>query len=321
MQVPQGWTASDGQLLRDLRERSGLDRGSFARACTLSIAQLTELEEGGHGRFYSDRIKSHTGRSLLKKLGHVQVAPVKADPAPGLPEDPPGGGEAAGLGAPVVAARPPAPAPAPVEVEVKGAALRNPWPLRAGIAVAAVATLAVILMPRTPREPRVAADMAQAQRPASLPADAASRAPADPSASAVPAPPAAEAAPAAAATVAVASHAASPEGRSDAAAAAMQARCDTPPRDQAVAYTPPSALRPNNYVYIESTGETSVCVVDSQNRQTVSVVRPGESASVYGTPPFMVQSRQWAALRVFYQGTRVTLDTATPPLAVMLNPR
>lgn len=289
------WTDSDGQLLRSLRERAGLDRASFARACTLSLAQLTELEQGGHGRFYNDRIKDHTGRTLLKKLGHVSPPPPPP-PVEATPED--------------AAAAAPATEPAreaAVE-EVQPSQARNPWPLRLGIAAAIVATLVVILMPRATRESPQVVEVPVA--PASAPQPAASEAPAQAAAAdaaaSAPQPPAS-------AAVVVAAPVAS--------VAAPEARCDMPPRDQAVPYTPPNALRPNNYVYIESTRDVSVCVVDGQNRQTLAVVKPGEGASVYGTPPFMVQARQWAELRVFYQGIRVVLDTPTPPAAVLLNSR
>ena len=90
------WTAEDARLLRELRDASGIDPAAFARRCALSTGQLAELEKGGNGHFYSERIKAHTGRRLLAKLGHVAPTPAPA-PTP----------------VPVLAASP-APAPAPV---------------------------------------------------------------------------------------------------------------------------------------------------------------------------------------------------------------
>ncbi len=340
-QTPPAWTAADGKLLRGLRERAGLDRGAFARTCTISAAQLTELEDGGHGRFYNDRIKAHTGRNLLRKLGHVPEPVVVVPPPAAVEPDVAAAPQDASIPAQAQAQAmapdlAPAPVPAPVPTPapdiaaarpMAGPATRAPWALRAGIAVAVVAALVAILLPRAPRETRVVAEAAPAMAPASLPASSAALAPAGAASEAATA---AEApgpgAPAASASVSAAGPAAatppaSPAPRAETNAATSQAGCDLPPRDKAVPFTPPSALRPNNYVYIESAREAPVCVVDSQNRQTVSVVRPGEGASVYGTPPFLVQSRQWAELRVFYQGMRVTLDGPAPPLAVLLNPR
>ncbi|MFD0668825.1 hypothetical protein ACT80S_13980, partial [Ramlibacter sp. MAHUQ-53] len=72
------WTDDDAQLLRRLREASGLERVNFARRNSLSPAQLEELEGAGQGRFYNDRIKAHTGHTLLRKLGHAPAAAAAA---------------------------------------------------------------------------------------------------------------------------------------------------------------------------------------------------------------------------------------------------
>ena len=72
------WTDADAKLLKQLRTATGQDRANFARRCTISTGQLTELEEGGSGRFYSESIKNHTGRTLLAKLGHVRRV-IEAD--------------------------------------------------------------------------------------------------------------------------------------------------------------------------------------------------------------------------------------------------
>jgi hypothetical protein len=50
-------------------------------------------------------------------------------------------------------------------------------------------------------------------------------------------------------------------------------------------------------------------------------VRPGEGVTVAGTAPFVVHTRQWGDLRVFFQGVRVSVDAARPPEAVVLNAR
>lgn len=290
--MQDGWTEYDGQLLRSLRERVGVDRASFARACTLSVAQLAELEQGGNGRFYNDRIKAHTGRTLLKKLGHVPEPPKpQSEPEP-EPEPVLALAAADEAVAPSVDASPVAEAPPEDTAPAEGS---RRWGVRAGVGIAAVVALGVILMPRTARDSRQVVNAPLA--PSSVPV--AALAPQEPAASA--------------ASVA--------SSQPAVAQAPASASCDLPPRDTIAPYTPPNALRPNNYVYIESARETRVCVVDSQNRQTVAIVKPGENASVYGTPPFTVQARQWAELRVFYQGVRVTLDSPTPPSAVLLNPR
>jgi hypothetical protein len=43
------WGPEDGELLQSIREKAGMDALVFARANTISLAQLQELE-GGEGR-------------------------------------------------------------------------------------------------------------------------------------------------------------------------------------------------------------------------------------------------------------------------------
>lgn len=348
--MQDSWRESDGHLLRSLRERAGMDRSIFARTCSVSVAQLTELEDGGHGRFYTDRIKAHVGRGLLKKLGHVPaptapapapapevVPPVLAVPAvpqegaPGQAMTGPQGEGSAALATP--AQVPPATkfesAPPASRNLASRVAVQTPphvtW-IRAGFVAAVAVTLVVIMIPRKPRESRLQAEEAVAQASVAA-APVVTSAPATASLSitvpgiseaAASTPPAAAAAPE--------PRAAAGENQPATPAATVQVsaterRCELPPRDKVTEFTPPNALRSNNYVYLESAKDASVCVVDSQNRQTLSALKPGEGVSVYGTPPFTVQTRQWADLRMFFQGVRVPLDSQSPPVALLLNPR
>lgn len=160
------WTAADSQLLRELRTATGMDRATFARRNTLSVGQLTELEDGGKGRFYSDNIKAHTGRTLLTKLGHVpRVVEVDRMDA--------------------VTAAGPAPSPAPARVPAA-----TPAPVIA--AAAAPATAAVPAAPpvsTAPAAPAAAPASAQTAAPAPAaapPATPASKAETPPEASARP---------------------------------------------------------------------------------------------------------------------------------------
>ncbi|MFD0669342.1 hypothetical protein ACT80S_16605, partial [Ramlibacter sp. MAHUQ-53] len=104
-------------------------------------------------------------------------------------------------------------------------------------------------------------------------------------------------------------------------AAASPARCGPVPQAGLTRFTPPGAIRPANYVHLEAAREVPVCVVDATGKPTAAVVQPGEGLSVYGEPPFVVQASQWNELRVFFQGMRVHLDPAAPPVALALDPR
>jgi transcriptional regulator with XRE-family HTH domain len=85
------WTESDAQRLKALREQAGIAQAAFAKRHALSVAQVRELEGGQTGSFYSEDIKSHTGRRLLTALGYVAPPPAEPEPtaaAAPTPESP-----------------------------------------------------------------------------------------------------------------------------------------------------------------------------------------------------------------------------------------
>ena len=75
-----------------------------------------------------------------------------------------------------------------------------------------------------------------------------------------------------------------------------------------VKFVPGKALKPGNYVYIQASRPTLVCVTDASQQVSLVQVQPGEGETVNGTPPFTLQSSDWAPLKVFYQGVRVPLE-------------
>ena len=69
------WEAADIKLLKSCRHCSGLSEADFARAHSISVLQLRELEGQGAGRFYTDDIKARAGLRILSKYGHVKYLP------------------------------------------------------------------------------------------------------------------------------------------------------------------------------------------------------------------------------------------------------
>ena len=67
---PPVWTAEQGALLKDLRQKAGLDTATLARKHILSPAQVVQLENGGDSAFYNPDIKYASGKKLLHALGH-----------------------------------------------------------------------------------------------------------------------------------------------------------------------------------------------------------------------------------------------------------
>lgn len=349
------WTDADAQRLKELRLKAGLDRAAFARRSSLSVAQLTELEEGpaGTSRFYGDRIKSHSGHNALARLGYrppVEVPPQPLETAPQAPAAPaqdlmpepvtapardlapepepdlaPQDSEAAApwqsTSPSPLDALPPAPLPAPAEpaspVTAPAAPSRRRWTLTVVAVVVAAGAAVIFLPPLRTSTPPASAD---------APVLAASPLPV---ASSLPEPSGVPPQAAPASTVVMA-EAASPASVPQAAPAIVQVadtssstaapvRCDTPPAD-APEFTPPRALRPASYVFMQASRDISVCVVDGRNQQTQGTVKPGEGLTVNGEAPFTILTAQWGELRVFFQGVRVQVD-APAPQAVVLRAR
>lgn len=67
---PPRWTEEHGKLLKDLRQKAGLDIATLARKHLVSSSQIGQLENGGDAAFYNADIKFATGKKLLRVLGH-----------------------------------------------------------------------------------------------------------------------------------------------------------------------------------------------------------------------------------------------------------
>jgi transcriptional regulator with XRE-family HTH domain len=63
------WQTEDAALLQKLRTDKRLDEHAFARMTSASIAQITQLENGGLSAFHSPILKYQLGRKLLRLLG------------------------------------------------------------------------------------------------------------------------------------------------------------------------------------------------------------------------------------------------------------
>ena len=301
------WTAADGKLLKDLRTAAGLDRATLARRCTISAGQLAELEDGGTGRFYSEGIKAHTGRTVLARLGHVKAAEGAAgtlqaagSQAParnmGPGADPVDTTKVAASADTVDAAREPALLAGTHDDRDAAAPASRTWPWIAGLILVASA-VGVALWLRgagTPQAPVTAlAPPTAPAAPQSAEATASEQPARAPEATPAPEP----APPQPAATVARA-----------VASAAGAGACTLPAGTAAVAFTPERALKPSSYVYLEAIEAVAVCVVDARQRRNATTVTPGEGVTVSGTAPFTVHTPRWSALRVYFQGVRVPLD-------------
>ena len=291
------WRPEDGQLLHRLREKAGLDALVFARHNTVSLAQLHELEQGGESSFYSPQIKRSTGVKLLRKLGY-EFPPEETLAAPPAES---------------LAAAPLAASPAPdVHIAVPAPTGPIPTPGKSGFFVQApvlwgigLSTLAMLVfwgpirqMANTGTSP--ASPLVKASVHTSTPPQAAAlpMAPRAPNTTAQPAPETAMALPAILPVT-------DKPTASTRSANSTALACDWQHRDTSTVFRQSDPLKPGNYVHFVAQADTTLCVLDQNNQLTTLNLAAGASKSVFGQAPFLVQTRDWQDLQIFFQGRRV----------------
>lgn len=292
------WGPDDGELLQSIRQKAGIDALVFARANTLSLAQLQELE-GGEGRgFYSELIKRNTGIKLLKKLGHEVPEPstVATEPMPVTLQ--------ADASPPTTSVNKPGPAAAAHSGYLSGAVLMRPTLL-----TGALLTLGLLgfmgfqqlkSSPTERQEPfAVQRENAPPQSPTMTTTSVVVEASNAMSASsAIQAPDKALHIDARAAAVGMT---AEPTQRGTVS-------CEEPHRLHSANHTPSNPLKPGNYIYIEARTDSQLCVLDSQNKLSTLTLKAGMNQTVNGVAPFLVHASNWQGLQVFFQGRPVRME-------------
>jgi transcriptional regulator with XRE-family HTH domain len=311
------WLAEDGRLLKDLRTSAGLDIHEFARAASISVAQLRQLEDGGNELFYSQSIKFQLGRKLLRKLG-ADVVRVAEEPAPETPS---------------LFGFEPSPAPAPSLEETLSAAPSPvlpkpevptvPWnkrfvPLLSGLGVLALAGVfgSQLLTPSTEpartavAEPTPAAMATVSPTPNTAPQDTTPAV--STAAPAVPLPTPVAVAPTPVTTPSVATE------TSNTRTSTASDTCDwasTPSNS----FMPRGMEKPSSYVHFVANADVSLCVQDRNKKITQVQLQTGEKLTVRGTAPWRIKSQQWSGVSVFFQGYRMPVPASAN--TVVLNPR
>lgn len=310
------YDSCDPDYLRRLREESGMDLIVLARTACLSVAQVRQLEShDSDNLFYSDAIKRQAYKRLLMILGAepptVEV-PHELHDAKKVAE-----AHLNTLDQIVAMSHQPAMNRTASDVLVAGISKLKEHKQALGALLLLVAAVVLFLFQRSQQfdEPVSAASVAAtpasvpASEPAPVPATAVVASVADvvaPVASspapvvAVPAP-----LPVASAASAVPSSAASAMVASKASACAYTS-------DALPQVTPYVAHKEGRYVYMVSTTNAEICVVDGNKQVTVLQMKAGENRSVYGVSPWQISSPGLSKLQVFFQGGRVTVpETAT----------
>jgi hypothetical protein len=295
----------DPHYLRQLREAAGMDMLVLARTACLSAAQVRQLEtEGTDSLFYSDAIKRQAYRRLLMILG---AEPPSVE-LPDAMRDPHQVAEAhlTTLDQIVAMSHQPAMNRTTSDVLKSGVSHVMARKQALGALLLLVASIALFVLNGSLRSsnddvvvaassPVFPAPVVRVEAPEVL-ASAPAIAP-------TPAPVVVASAPAVAA-LSVASVALAVPAATKAVACAFTS--ESMPQ-----VTPVIAAKEGRYVYIVSTANMDVCVVDGNKQATALQLKAGDNRSVYGVSPWQVSSANLQKAQIYFQGGRVSLPDAS----------
>lgn len=282
---PNTWRPEDGHLLQKLRIQAGIDSHVFARNNTLSFAQLQELESGIGNCFYSDLIKRSVGIKLLKKMGYDMPAPIAQEEQNTVERWTTSSTqerEQAQQQAPLQTG------PAKITAEATrhlGPQTRsiNPMIWMGGLLIVGLLGLLGF--------------QGQAPAPAAAPAAVLTPSHYSPSDTTRSANPATETA--------------SPPQATEPAPDRTQlasVSCEDQHRNNSPSHTPSNPLKPGNYIFIEARADSELCVLDSDNKLHVLILKAGMTQKVNGLAPFLLHTSNWQGVQVFFQGRPVQTD-------------
>ena len=277
---PPVWTAEQGALLKDLRQKAGLDTATLARKHILSPAQVVQLENGGDSAFYNPDIKYASGKKLLHALGHDLPQP---EPEP----------------KPSEMVRPIAKPTLHKERKENKARLPRPstslssqnffWPLL--FLLIGLGVLGIYVEKSS--EP--ATPINTAAQPAQTPSSPSTSPPTSSPSEAIPDTP----------KVIV------PKAESPLPAPAAsnlsgsKTNCDW--QTTALEIQPTSPRKSAEYVHMVAQQNVVVCIKDAEQRVATLELEAGKERSIYGPAPFAVYSTNLAQLNLYFQGQLVKL--------------
>jgi hypothetical protein len=299
----------DPVYLRHLRKEAGIDLTVLARTACLSVAQVRQLEsDDSDNLFYSDAIKRQAYKRLLAILG-------AEPPTVEVPHDLHDANKVADAHLNTldqIVAMSHQPAINRTTSDVLGSGVSNLKKHKQVVAALLLLVVAVVLFVfQGPQRSGGASSTASAAADsASVPAMPALVAEVTHVAALVASAPM----PVASVSFPVVSAVAAASSSSAAATVAVAGKaigCAFS-IDEMPQLTPFITQKEGRYVYLVSTANIEVCVVDGNKQATVLQMKAGENRSVYGASPWQVSSPSMSKLQVFFQGGRVTVpDAAT----------
>ncbi|MBU3647005.1 MAG: helix-turn-helix domain-containing protein [Limnohabitans sp.] len=315
----------DPHYLRELREAAGMDLGVLARTACLSVAQVRALESEASGEvFYSDTIKRQAYKRLLMILG-------AEPPTVEVPESLRDAHQVAQahlntLDQIVAMSHQP---PMNYTLADRGRDAAE-WLVKQRQLVGALLLLASALALFVAYGPlhlvQEATQLSKAEPVKAVPVAEAVSVPA----SETPAAPVAAAsavAPMVPASVAVAAVAVVPAA-APAPASVVPASTSAKPAPSGCAYSseelPPLApfvaRKDGGYVYVVSSANTEVCLVDGNKQATSIQLKAGEGRTVTGAAPWQVSGAQLKQVQIYFQGGRVSLPDDIQRLKLVEQP-
>lgn len=270
-------------LLRELRQASGLEVSALAKTACLSLAQVEQLEQGGDGLFYNLTIKRQAYKRLLMILGaeppsvsmvQEEVAEAALPVSTRASEQALDGIIALSHDLPRLVSSPLHALWSRVNVYAWGGLCLL------ALAVWGFGTTRVFESVPSPVVDRVTV------MPPSLEQSAAPKVVAS-----------VEMAVVSGAQVAASSSLA---GVASQAASGCVYSADVSPEVE-----PASPKKAGNYVYLISSTDTQVCVVDGHKVSNLVELKAGEGRSVYGPAPWQVSGKGLGSVQMYFQGWRV----------------
>ena len=290
----------DPAYLRELREAVGMDLVVLARTACLSASQVRQLERNESDTlFYSDAIKRQAYKRVLMILG---VTPPPADDV-----------EEARANETVTAAHLntldqivtmshlPAMNRSATDMARSGVAMLVAY--KQGLGALMLLLVAVVLMVlHGPFKQVESEDLVSVREPVATPVPLPVVAPAPvlaPVPTPVPTP--------VIATAPVASSNDSVVGAIPVPTAIIKSDACTYSTDAMPQLTPLIANKEGRYVYLVSSANTEVCVVDGNQQATTLQLKAGQDRSVYGVSPWQVSGPNIQKIQIYFQGARLSL--------------
>lgn len=304
----------DPHYLRQLREKAGMDLVVLARTACLSVAQVRQLEsENSEGLFYSDAIKRQAYKRLLMILG-------AEPPTVEVPEDLRDASKVADahlntLDQIVAMSHQPAMNRSTSDVLASGFSKlkehRQAWSASLLLLGAVGLFLAYGPQPWIDAAPvQTAASEDRSSAKTVSPISESMSVASAPASAAVVQLPAPVVEPVASVTMAptptpTPAPAPAPAVQTPAAASSQTACAYS--SDAMPELTPFVAQKEGKYVYLVSSVNTEICVVDGHKQATAVQLKAGENRSIYGVAPWQVSALQLPKVQLYFQGGRVTI--------------